>query len=121
MSKWITEKLPEEGQKSPIIDAVDGLDSYTKEQLIALVRRFICVYGAIPVMSKEETAQAILDRLAHIALNNSDAKEVIAAGREWFDRERGKPVQAIHQTMQLTLEQLVLQSYNPIQVIENNQ
>jgi len=73
------------------------LDAMTREQLIALVERMARQCGMVAAMSKEETAQAMRDVLADIALKpllNGDKAEIRArmdAIDKWLDRTEGKP------------------------------
>ena len=107
-------------------EAIDlNLDSMTLDDLKTLTRRLACQCGLVATMSEEETAQAMLDRLASIGLDNrvgiSAVKEAISAITLWLDRVKGKPAQTIIQNTTITLEQLVLQSYSQPKLIENTQ
>lgn len=83
----------------------DKLVGYTPEQLTTLVRRLLCELGTASLMTKEETAQAMLDTLANTALRpivaglnmKADIQARMAAIDKWLDRERGKPAQYIEQ------------------------
>lgn len=92
---------------SPTKEEVDQISAIPSESLRTLVLRILSQQGLITCMSEEQTAQAILDRLASFALTH-EAKEAITAGREWFDRKQGKPMQK-QQTIitQTTLAELV--------------
>ncbi len=72
-------------------DDLSRLDSLSREELIALVRRLDG--AAIGMMTKEEVAEAMLFKLAHTALTSRDTKDTLAAIREWLDRSEGKPMQ----------------------------
>lgn len=75
------------------------------KELSALVMRSLAVYGAIAILTEEETAQAMLDVLAEIALRpvvptaniKADIQSRLAAIDKWLDRTRGKPAQSILQ------------------------
>lgn len=77
------------------------LDSMSREELIALCKRFARQCGMVAAMTKEETAQAMLDTLAHTALKpivsgvnmKADIQSRMTAIDKWLDRERGKPMQ----------------------------
>lgn len=77
-----------------------GLDSMSREELIALVRRFACQCGLVATMSDDETAQAMLDILAETALKpvlhgtsmKADIASRLTAVERWLDRKKGKPV-----------------------------
>ncbi len=81
------------------------LDALGLEEMKALVRRLLCQCGAVALLSREETAQAMLDELARLALRPirtdknlwPDVQQRMAAIDKWLDRERGKPVQAVVQ------------------------
>lgn len=72
--------------KLPLLDAIKD------EEFKGLLKRLLNIYGEVAGLTEEETAQAIMDRLATFALTK-DAKDAITAGREWFDRKQGKPMQ----------------------------
>lgn len=80
----------------------DKLVGYTPKQLTTLVRRLLCELGTASLMTKEETAQAMLDTLANTALRpivaglnmKADIQARMAAIDKWLDRERGKPAQS---------------------------
>ena len=84
---------------SPAPD-IAGLDDMTREQLIALVRRFASQCGMVAMMTDEETAQAMLDVLAETALKpvapgvnmKADITSRLNAVEKWLDRKKGKPV-----------------------------
>lgn len=68
------------------------LDTMTRDELLALCKRCGMVEQAL--MTKEEVAEAMKVRLAHIALTG-DVKDALAAIERWLDREHGKPVQSV--------------------------
>lgn len=104
------------------------LEGMTREELLALAKRMACQCGLVAAMTREETAQAMLDVLAETALksnpNDSSMKVDIEARMRaidrWLDRERGKPAQTVNQNVTMSLSELVLASYDGGKVIENN-
>lgn len=93
----------------------EKIDAMTLEELKHAVKRFARLHGLVACMSEEETAQAMLDRLASIALRkdaNGLVRDTTNAINSWLDRVKGKPVATINQNTTITLEQLVLASYN---------
>ena len=71
-------------------------------ELEALARRLLCQCGLAAVMTKEETAQAMLDMLAETALKpvggmtlKADIQSRLAAIDKWLDRVQGKPGQSV--------------------------
>ena len=76
------------------------LDSMGLEELKTLVRRLACQCGMVAGMTREETAQAMMDELAAYALRpmigtalKADINARIAAIDKWMDRAEGKPIQ----------------------------
>ncbi len=88
--------------KTPALteEQIGGLDDMSREQLIALCRRFACQCGMVATMSDEETAQAMLDILAETALKpvlfgtsmKADITSRLTAVERWLDRKKGKPI-----------------------------
>lgn len=82
---------------------VERLDGLPHHALLALCRRMALQCGLVAVMTQEETAQAMLDKLAHIALKPivpglqmaAQARDCMAAINAWLDREQGKPTQRV--------------------------
>lgn len=69
------------------------LDAMSRDDLIALVRRMACQCGLVAAMSEEETARAMLDRLAEEALKRStQGRDAISTINAWLDRKQGKPI-----------------------------
>lgn len=86
-------------------ETIATIDQMPASELRALVKRMACQCGLVANMSEEETAQAMLDTLAHTALKpiaaglnmRADIQSRMAAIDKWLDRTRGKPVQSIKQ------------------------
>lgn len=79
----------------PAREDLPDLDALDAPELRNLVKRlFGAVYG-VGLMNDEETAQAMLDRLAIDGLKSQDAKVTLANFTAWLDRKRGKPVQSV--------------------------
>ncbi len=83
-------------------EVLERLEGCSREELIALVRRSNADLVRVCMMSKEETAQAMRDKLAEIALKplvpgmniKADISSCISAIDKWLDRAEGKPVGA---------------------------
>lgn len=79
------------------------LGKLSKQELIALCERMARQCGLVAGMTDEETAQAMLDMLAHTALKpiavglnmRADIQARLAAIDKWLDRKQGKPLQQI--------------------------
>ncbi len=111
------------GYAGPIAEPID-LDALSREDLLALCRRYACQNGLAPLMTREETGQAMLDRLAQIALKplenglRAELQAVLVAIDKWLDRERGKPMQ--QQTLDMSVKgELVSVSMTDKQIIED--
>lgn len=84
-----------------------SLDHMSREDLIALVARYMRQCGDAPCMSKEETAQAMRDVLAETALRpvvaglnmKADIQSRMTAIDKWLDRSEGKAAQVQTVTM----------------------
>lgn len=79
-----------------------ALREMDREALISLIKRVSGAMWGIGLMSEEETYDAMLLRLAVMALTSKDARDTLTAMREWMDRKRGKPLQSIAQDIRHT-------------------
>ena len=122
--------------QSPLsAEELSGYDSYTIDQLKTLVRRIACHYGLVEGMTKEETAQAMRDVLAEIALKpvvpglniRADIQNRMNAIDKWLDRAEGRAKQQIEHTGKdgealsirlLAVQERLLKDVTPI-VLEN--
>lgn len=76
--------------------------------LRVLVERILRQYGLVACQSEEQLETALFDVLAMKGIIAAD----VPAIREYFDRKKGKPAQAIvTTTVQMTLAELVEASY----------
>ncbi len=108
------------------VEDMAKLDSMSREELIVLVERMARQCGAVACKTEAETAQAMLDTLAHTALMpivsgltmKADIQSRLSAIDKWLDRTKGKPAQYIHQVnehvsktsaYELTNDQLVIE------------
>lgn len=74
-----------------------ALDSMTRQQLVALIKRIGGAMWGVVLMTDEQRAEAMLDRMAIIALTSADQKAASESMREWLDRKLGRSVQRIEQ------------------------
>lgn len=79
---------------------IEKIEAMTRDELITLVKRLACQCGLVASMTREETAQAMLDELATYALRpmlgtalKADINARILAIDKWLDRTEGKAVQ----------------------------
>lgn len=109
---------------APSSAEMEKLEGMSREELLALCKRFAGVCGLSIAMTKEETAQAMLDSLAEVALKplhangnlRADINARMNAIDRWLDRVDGKAIQRIEQKVEhssgkvseLTNEQLML-------------
>lgn len=98
---------PQSPANAPLSDEeLVKLDDMNRIELIALIQRMARQCGMVADMTEEQTAQAMLDTLAHTALMpivpglsmKADIQSRLSAIDKWLDRTKGKPVQAINQT-----------------------
>ena len=87
-----------------------AIEGYSLDELKTLVRRLLCQCGAYAMMTQEETAQAMLDTLAEIALRpiaganlKADIQSRMNAIDKWLDRTRGKAHQAVDMTLKAAI------------------
>lgn len=73
------------------------LDMMTQPELVALIRRVSGAMWGVGLLTDDQRAEAMLDRLAIIALTNVAGKPVLEAMREWLDRKQGRAIQRIEQ------------------------
>ncbi len=79
---------------------LEKLEGMSRDELLALVRRFTCQCGYAATMTDEETAQAMMDTLAETALKpvvhgtsmKADIAARLTAVEKWLDRKKGKPI-----------------------------
>lgn len=89
----------------PVIEVykLNQLEQMPRNQLISLVQRMYAMCGYLPSMTDEQTAQAMLDSLASIALKpigvstnmRADIQSRLTAIEKWLDRTQGKPAQSL--------------------------
>ena len=107
---------PQSPPQSPQIDptALEGLNALDRDQLLSLCRRMACQCGLVAMMTDDETAQAMLDELAHTALKplklsvniKADIQSRMAAIDKWLDRKQGKAIQRVDQrNVNVTLDE----------------
>lgn len=99
---------PETPKNSLSDDDLGALDGMSREELISLIKGVSGPMWGIGLKTKEEIADAMLFKLAHTALTSKDAKDMMAAIREWLDRVNGKAVQPIVGAMKVSYEPLVI-------------
>lgn len=90
------------GNSTPQMASIEGvdltaLDSMTKQQLVALIKRIGGAMWGVVLMTDEQRAEAMLDRMAIIALTSADQKAASESMREWLDRKLGRSIQRIEQ------------------------
>ena len=97
------------------------LQTLDKEALISLIERVAGAMWGIGLKTKEQRREAILLRLAVLALTSKEAKDVVATARELFDRETGKPIQQVDASVRMTFEPLVIRRIDiaALDVVEN--
>lgn len=104
----LVEKVPQKEQSSNesldiLPEEFDKIQSLDRESLIALCLRMARHCGLIACMTKAQTVQAMLDRLAEIALSRrktTQERDIMAAMREYLDRVEGRATQRIEQKIQ---------------------
>ena len=104
----------------PIQEELENLSALSREQLIALCRRFACQCGIAAMMTEAETAQAMMDVLAETALRpivpsmsiKADIQARMNAISSWLDRVKGKPMQnaKIEANVNLGLSEILQQA-----------
>lgn len=76
------------------------LDEMTREQLITFIRCCIPEPASIALMTEDETADAMMLKLAIMAIKSDEAKTTLDCVNAWLDRKKGKAVQRIDQRVQ---------------------
>jgi hypothetical protein len=102
---------------SPVSEiTLEHLQSLSKEQLIDVIKLIGAArWAEIALFTKEETAEAMKLKLAHIGLTAGalNWQTAITAIEKWLDRQEGKPAQTINNNnVNLTIAQLVDASYD---------
>jgi len=96
------------------------LETMDANALLRLVQRMNAVLLGIALKDDEQVAEAMLLKLAHIALTSRDSKDTLAAIREWLDRVKGKAVQPISQAVKISYEPLIIRGLYDDKVIDND-
>lgn len=87
---------------------LSAIDTMPIDELRTLCKRMACQCGLIARMTREETAQAMLDTLAETALKpivmglnmKADIQSRMTAIDKWLDRTEGKATQRIEQKIE---------------------
>lgn len=105
-------EIPNLGEHQPKAESIDlGLiDAMEIDELRTLCKRMALQCGLIARMTREETAQAMLDTLAETALKpivmglnmKADIQSRLTAIDKWLDRTEGKATQRIEQKIEHT-------------------
>lgn len=104
--------VPQSPANAPMSDEqLQRLEDMSRIELMGLIERMARQCGMVAAMSEAETAQAMLDTLAHTALMpispsinmKADIQCRLSAIDKWLDRKQGKPVQAINQTSTIAM------------------
>lgn len=85
-----------------------AIDAMPMDELRSLCKRMACQCGLIACMTREQTAQAMLDTLAETALKpivmglnmKADIQSRLNAIDKWLDRTEGKATQRIEQRIE---------------------
>ena len=110
---------PRTEAKGPIdAETLAALESMPRDDLVSLIQRVAGASWGIGLKTKEQREEAILLRLAALALTSDEAKDVVATAREYFDRVKGKPTQQVTMDAKLTFEPLIIRRID-IAAIEN--
>ncbi len=92
--KSLEELAQELNATKPIVqdDNLSRLDSLSRDELIALVRRMSIQCGMVAAMTEDEIRQGFLDKMAHIGLTG-DALVALNAMEKRMNRVEGTPMQ----------------------------
>lgn len=75
-------------------ETLDKLQTYSKPELIALIKKVSGAVWGVGMMSEDEAFDAVKLKLLHTGLN-SDSSSAFNALKEWSDRTKGKAAQSI--------------------------
>lgn len=89
---------------------MEAIAAMPRAELVSLVQRMSAQCGYIPTLTQEQTAQAMLDTLAALALRpivagtdmRADINSRMTAIDKWLDRTRGKAVQTLQVDQRIT-------------------
>ena len=86
------------------------LHTFSKEQLLDIIKRVGGAMWAIGAKTDDEIAEAMRLKMAMGGLNEPQIHKALPAMREWFDRTKGKPTQSVDLTQRIGVVQLVMES-----------
>ncbi len=92
------------------VENMPDISGMPHADLVGLVQRMFAQCGMVVAMTEEQTAQAMLDTLAHTALKpivaginmRADIQSRMSAIDKWLDRTRGKAVQTLQVDQRIT-------------------
>ena len=72
---------------------LSALEGMSRTDLEALCARLLCQCGAVALMTDEQAARAIMDRMIQSALTTQEKREAREAGKEALNRIQGTAIQ----------------------------
>lgn len=101
-------------------EELQKLDAMSKHELIALIKRVSGAIWGIGMMTEQEQEEALLTKFRMLALARDDAKEIVALGKEYFDRKRGKPMQSVDINQKIGIVAIVMEAAKQRKSIEGS-
>lgn len=76
-------------------DILEKLEGYSKEELIALIKRVSGAMWGYALLDDEQKAEAARLKLYNLGMTATEVHKVVPALDKWFDRTVGKAAQSI--------------------------
>ncbi len=76
-------------------ETIDKLETFSKSDLIKLIRKVSGAIWGIGIMSDDEAFEAVRLKLLHTGLTSESANSSLNVLKEWSDRTKGKAPQSI--------------------------
>jgi len=76
-------------------ETLDKLETFSKPELIKLIKKVSGAIWGVGIMSDDEAFQAVRLKLLHTGLTSESANSSLNVLKEWADRTKGKPAQSI--------------------------
>jgi len=76
-------------------ETLDKLETFSKPELLKLIRKVSGAIWGIGIMSDDEAFEAVRLKLLHTGLTSESANSSLNVLKEWADRTKGKPAQSI--------------------------
>jgi len=82
-------------------ETLNKLETFSKPQLIALIKKVSGSIWGVGIMSDDEAYEAVRLKLLHTGLTSESANSSLNVLKEWTDRTKGKAAQSISMKVEI--------------------